>query len=929
MMRLMRVHHAVLLSALTVIGFSGCGKSAPSDAAQESSPASQQHASSGTTSHLLAPSAVADKPPVSVTQVPLSLSRPVTTRWPVSSGVPFPRAAVTSLAHLQLKDAAGSVIPAQFAGLARWPDGSYKSVLVTFLADPGSEAFQLESDPAVAPSTPATPLQVADSPKELTVTTGPLRFTIGKDRFTLFRQAWADANADGQFTDNEAILTAPADIFLTDAKEGGTFRVSLDPHPRIEVEEAGPLRIVIRAAGSLHSDKGKKLTDYIIRLYAYAGQDTVQVDYSLVDTREERDVEAERSQLALAVSGYGIELPVKLPSATGLFAGEGGQVFAGPSEGSPYLYQSGEMRYVDGSLQPFDFSFEGIAQGRKADGWMDLSNEQKGVAVIVRKFWQQFPKELAIDDGKMLVWLHPQRASGDRPDVRYPANHAEDNRYRRPNTFYFPREGGAKTYQMLLQFHKGPGQWATIRDLARTFDDPPRALASAAWYCQSGVFGDLLEAGPWSEGYEAWLHDGVYQRSIGDHLESGSLSVLFGWRDYGDRMRPGWAGVRDNVKIPGFYNDTHIGAHIYFIQYLRSLDPIWWDIGEMATRHWMDIDVSHANRLGYWKDHKGKPVGFGPGEAHVIKHEMIDHECRNLHGGHAHLSGLPDYYLLTGDRRALEVMREVGDWWSNAAPVLFGTPVGKPHWAEAERDYAWPLFTLNEAYRGTGDPKYHQAAAQIVKHLTEWWQTPSEHYVNGQLVGKNDWKQGTGWWYMYPRQDNSPEPPHGKTLYNGTNPWMAGPLIASVIHFMQDDKDYGLRDAALMQEMALQTMNFVVKYGWEADKWMFIYSEAARDTGGNANLIIYALAYLARVYKAGGLAHPEWYDTAPKWMDISLGFYDDWKAVKDRGTTDMGFYGYEMIFTPEFFTIMHGLEAPAEAEQPADASSAVPATQYP
>lgn len=859
---------------------------------------------------------IRDRAPQQAISIPLKLSTIVEAPYAVSSGIPFPRGAATSLSHLRLETASGQEVPAQFAELARWPDGSYKSVLVSFTAEPFAsiQAFRLQSGPAIATHATPSPLTWTEDRSLITVNTGPMRFAVSKSRFTLFEQVEVDANHNGVFEESERLLHAPGEIFLVNAFNGREYLSSHDTHPRVVIEEAGPLRVVIRASGTLRADDGDALTDFIVRLTATAGQDAVAVDYTLVDTREERDVEAKRTELALSVSGYGIRLPARVPDATGLFGGEHGQVYTGPAQGHPYLFQTGRFNYADGQLQPFEFFYEGVGEGAQADGWMDLSSAQAGVSAMVRHFWQQFPKELSLDEQQMTISLHPLRASTPKPDTRYPPLNEETKAYQRPNTLYFPREGGAKTYQLLFQFHPGKGEWSKLRALYSTFEASPRLLAPASWYCSSGVFGHLLEAGPDTEGYDAWLLDGLYQPSVGNAKSDGGLAMLYGWRDYGDRLRPGWAGVWGDVKIPGFYNDTHIGAHNFFIQYLRTLDDNWWELGEMATRHWMDIDVSHANRLGHWRQN-GRLVGFGPGEGHLIKHEMIDHDDRNLHWGHAHLSGLPDYYLLTGDRRALEVLREVGDWWARAAPVFYPTPVSNPHHAEAERDFAWPLFVLNEAYRATGDARYLEAGAQIVRHLIGWWQTPSDHWVNGTLAGKNDWRRGTGWWYMYPRQDNSPDPAQGKILYNGTNPWMAGPLLSALIAFHEFDQDTHLVDDSLVVGMMLQTMNYVVKYGWEPDKWYFVYSEAHREGGSNMNLMVYPLAYLWKLLNAGGAPHPEWYDTASTWHEIASGAADDWRAVKSRENSNLGFYGYEFVFPADFFALMAELKDGASTHQ--------------
>jgi hypothetical protein len=845
-------------------------------------------------------------PPLGVT---LTTTGPLYQPMALSSGVPFPRGQLASLSHLRLEAPDGTVLPAQFTPLAQWPDGSYKVVLVTAPVDasPVTQSLMLRSDPSTPVPAPQTPLRVSDEQDAIVITTGPAQVRISKTRFSLFDQAWVDTDGNGRFDDAEAVLSGPGDIFLLDGKGGTEFRATAESKPQVTLEESGPMRAVVRAAGWLRDDRGRPMSAFIVRLTAYAGQDAIRVDYTLVDPREESDVEAHRTGPAFQAAGYGIRLPLALGEpAQGLFGGDrfqGYQAFGGPLGESQYLYQQGDFNYVDGALKPFTFYYEGVGKGERADGWVDASDSRRGVAAMVRYFWEQFPKELAIEQRQLIVYLHPTRATME-PDQEPPGGWSK--RYRRPKSLYFHREGGAKTYQLLFRFHAGQGDPAVLQGLYDTFKDSPRLMPSPAWLCRSGVFGDLIEAGDWSAGHDASLLRDVYDRSIEQHRREGSLALPFGWRDFGDRVRPGWTGDRNGVRIPGFYNDTHVGATTFLLQYLRTGDPRWYELGEIATRHWMDLDVSHSNRLGYWK-RDGKPVGFGPGEGLMIKHDMIDHDARNMHWGHAHISGLVEYYFLTGDQRAYEVLREVGDWWANAAPVFFKTPIAKPHVAEAERDFGWPLFVLNKAYQATGDRRYHEAAAQVMRHLIEWWQQPSDHYINGQNVGHNDWRKGTGWWHMWPRQDNSPAPPKGQILYNGTNPWMAGPLLSAVITFHEADRELQLVDDALTEQMLLQTMNYVVKWGWHPEKRYFMYSEAARDTDGGWNHLLYPLAYCARRVQAG-VEHPEWYDTAPQWLEIAQRAYRDAQVIKPRSSTDLGFYGYEMIFPPDFFTIMHELE---------------------
>jgi hypothetical protein len=337
---------------------------------------------------------------------------------------------------------------------------------------------------------------------------------------------------------------------------------------------------------------------------------------------------------------------------------------------------------------------------------------------------------------------------------------------------------------------------------------------------------------------------------------------------------------------------------------LRTGDARWWELGEIGSRWWMDLGVSHCNRKGY-----SSTTGWGPGESYAIKHEVVDHCSRNIHRGHAHVSGLPALYLLTGERRALGVMHEVGTWWLNSIPTWFPFPIQSPHYSETSRDWAWPLFTLNEVYRGTGDVRYLQGSRDVVRHLVAWWKTPSDHLRDGVVVGRNDWTQGTGWWYSYPKIDNAP------AGWNGVQPWMDGPLISQTITFYEMNKLANLTgvDPWEVEEMVLQTTNYITKWGYNTsrvnqpyDYW--VYSEASYTSGANHEHIIYNLAWCIRLIVENPQRHNISRITeASRWGGVAQYWYNDYKQVYYRSTTSNGFYGYEFIFPADFFTIMKQL----------------------
>ncbi len=861
-----------------------------------------------------------------------------TLNYPTSTGIPFKKGELFSLDNLRIDDAGKTEVAAQFTSLAKWPDGSHKSVLASFQAPLSSEStsnYIINYGTGVTRANYNSNLSVIENSSEIEVNTGKIKFTLNKNKFFLFNQVWTDNNQDSLFTNDESLLSSGGKIFLKNAYTAEKFDSSLDQSPVYSIEESGPQRVVIRAEGSLQSASGQTLTDYRIWIRAYNNSDQVDVDYTLVDNREESDVTSiaqspESGQaLALSATEYGIELPLKITETNYAFGGEDDIIYSGKVDATAehYLLQRGQMNFIteyntDGdpiSAQfadeaAFSFSYEGVGSAEKAPGWVDVSNTQSGVSVLVKEFWQQFPNELSVSNGLLKISLHPEKISNSNPDTSYPSLDATNGIYTRPNTFYSTREGMSKTYRLKFIFHSANHTTVNTADINKVFQSNiPIITADASLYVNSKVFGNLSVADPGSAEYDQSLIDNLYDPAITQKDGKGSWAQQFGWRDYGDRVHPGWTFARDDVYRPSFYNDTHVGSNLFLTQYLRTKDSRWWKLGAIGTRHWMDIDVSHSNRKGYWSS------GYGPGELHAAGHGSTDHSARNGHLSHAHISGLPTYYLLTGDPRALEVIKEIGDWWVNAVDDFFPVPRPSDFKKSAERDAAWPLYVINEVYRSTGDKKYLDVAAQMTTHLLEWWQQPADHITlrvpnesgisnqSGEVVSRNNANDGTGWWETQP-MDNA-----GKcTNCNGTNPWMAGALLNAVIQYYELAKDYSNEQdypkRTVIEDMMLQTMNYVIKNGWDNERKSFVYSEELRFGSNIHNIgathILYPLVYLSKLLDNSGHTNPEWFDTKNIWPAIADQFYKDWNNQLS-GFNNGGWFGYELMFQADFFNLMN------------------------
>ncbi len=839
------------------------------------------------------------------------------------TGIPFPYGAVQSVDNLRIEALGPLSEPrTQFNTLASWPDGSLKSALVLVNGDfpAGQSQLRLNYGPGIANTPGNGPFAINESAQQFQVDTGLLRVTLSPSS-GLMSSLHRDSNGDGSYSADEQIL-AGARIFLNNALDQRAYQAGTAV--QITVEEEGPARAVIRVNGELVNGNNRH-SKYTLRYYLYADSDVVDMDLTLVDDRLEHVFETtEDNQFALAVSAYGMAWEFAAGGAREYrFGGGNGAVHSGTVQQEHYLLQNGQLNHIDGDLQGYDFNYSGVATGERAAGWATSQSAAGGDAISVyfRDFWQQFPAELAVTADELRVSFFPERLGYD--DTQQ-LQQQSGTAYRRANSFYFEREGGAKTYQLRLVASgdtPANSQLAADNELFQQHELPMRAPID--WYVNSGVFGELSAGGnPDAEGgYDAFLKQNVLVPSLEN---PGSGINMYGWRDFGDRMRGGWEDVENDVRVPAFYNDTHVGANTFFGEFIRTGDQAWFSIAEQATRHFMDIDVSHGPRHGRWSTPNTDAANAQPaGEIHAISHSMIDHETSRMHTGHAHISGLTNYYLLTGDYRALEVIHEIGGWWEYVGPYEFRHPFvfddDAPGGAyrEAERDYGWPLYVMNEYVRVTGDPDYHRrVSANLVQYMIDWWKTPAQrigvNLNNGSIgpQGTNNAAQGTGWWTMTQMDNNN-----GFAGANGTHPWMAGSLLSNLIRFYILDQQFAAVDAhsfvdhGELKDMLFQTMNYVVKYGWEPELDDFVYSEAWRDDGGGFEHLVYPLAYLYRLHaqelQAGRIANPQWYDTVDWWKTIAESKYEYYREDKyNSQTLRFGFYGYEIVYPADYFRIM-------------------------
>ncbi len=231
-------------------------------------------------------------------------------------------------------------------------------------------------------------------------------------------------------------------------------------------------------------------------------------------------------------------------------------------------------------------------------------------------------------------------------------------------------QGLARTLSLVvdLEAEGPPPEYATA--------NLPLLTAPAEWYCNSGVFNFLMP--PDAETFP------IFEDTMGGLNTLGRFSQeqkesrdLFGWFNFGDAPGDGgWSNLETEAD------------HEIFLHFLRTLSREHFDNARLAAEHYRDVDIDH--RFGYCHTH------------------CNNHTSSGESWSHSWIQGIRDLYFVTGDGRALAVLREVGERLLTKQP---GFTTG--------RDWTRPIDNLVDIYQATGDQRYLDAVMAHIAVLGE------------------------------------------------------------------------------------------------------------------------------------------------------------------------------------------------------------------
>lgn len=672
---------------------------------------------------------------------------------PMTVGVPFPRGALHDAAKVRLIDASGNEYPLQTRVTGKWSRfGSIKWLLCDFTVDleGGPRELYLEYGPAVQRA-------AAEAIKVQSDDLGFPRIDAGRLRVTEDHLEY-DTTGEGDY---QPVLNIDA---LTGAyvahEDAGRFLTPTDTAHH--VEELGAQKVLLRRTGwYVHESTDERFCQFVTRLVFHRDSPIVRIYHTWIFT-------GNGNQDRIANMGWFFKTASEATEGAILSAFEDGQWI----DASSLVQFDYEHYLLPDQQREHPGRTSGVASMRIGDARVTFG---------AKDFWQNFPSELAFEEGGFAFYNWPKRNPPPRFDRPVPVDEAfrlrfahegESLSFRMPDEFakdpiwqtvtrgspqamHYQKgkpetanaQGVARTEEMFLHFASVE---TSADDAARVMqglnDETLRAIVDPAWMTGSGVFGPIHPRDTERFAEEERLYD----LAVSAPMHWPDRLRVYGMWVYGDY--PSWninlsKGVSQNYRAYKKMGHTYPYRAIPFV---RTGEPRFLKLAENGTRQLTDMSFRH---------YASKDVAQSVGP---------DYASHRRQGWLTSMSMIPwalaqgprnrgittdsdflwDTYYLTGYSRARDIA------------LLFGELTKQSHMVvPATRHSQSTLKTYIDMYQATFDPWFLNSAHLMADmHRTAYG---GDHEIDpltstppNRMVGYDHWRAADQAYYAFTRDDD-------------------------------------------------------------------------------------------------------------------------------------------------------------------------------
>ena len=650
----------------------------------------------------------------------------VRTVEPITVGVPIPRGLCRDERSIALFDARRRRVAVQAAVTKRWPDGSIKWALLDFQRDDGAPLYTVAFD-AGEGATPARRVRVNERANGVSIDTGAAHFDLRPGTLPIHGWRVGPTPIVGQ---SRSLLTLEDSHGRTHAAE---FR-------RIDVEECGPLRAVVRMAGTVAAGRSDSLV-VDCRLHFFAGLGIMRVDVTLHNPRRAghpggywelgdagsvlfRDVSF-RLSLDEAAAGSRVAYSIA-PRQDAVPGVDACHVFQASSGGEHWnsrnhVNRHGEVAHHFRGYTVLDS--RGHARGERATPLAVVTRNGFWAAVGMPRFWQNFPKAMDVDAASIAVGLWPRAHDDD---------HELQGGEQKTHTFYLAAGTGSVDIRSL--------EWMRA---------PSCAVPDPEWCCGSGAI-------PWLSSDALTLDEG--HRRLVDAAIDGPDSFErkrevideYGWRNFGDIYADHEAvGVESDQPLISHYNNQYDAVGVFAYHFLRSGDTRWWRAMDELAAHVVDIDIYHADR-----DKSAYNGGLFWHTCHYLDagrstHRSYPRSPGTAGGGpsneHNYTTGLMLHYFMTGSRASRDAALGLARWvrgmddgrrtvfrWVDRGRTGLASATASPDYHGPGRGAGNSIQALLNAFELSGDSSFLETAEGLIHRCIH----PEDDVAQRQLLDR-------------------------------------------------------------------------------------------------------------------------------------------------------------------------------------------------
>jgi hypothetical protein len=608
-------------------------------------------------------------------------------------GTPWPQGSVPADQAFQLTAADGAAVPLQSWPLAYWPDGTLKWSAHAAAPDAPADSYTLAGGASAKPSTAVTVSQHKDY---VDVDTGVITVRVRKKGRELIGQI----TRDGVVIARQGVLVNLRQEKFEEDEEKSTPRDRFESEiKKVTVEQSGPVRAVVRIDGVHQNKRGKSWLPFTVRLYFYAGAESIRMMHTFVFDRDGtkdyiaglgvrlkvpmRDAAYDR-HVRFVGDGHG-QVSEAVQGITGLRRDPGATIRAAQIAGTKladpatwdqrvttrlqYIPQWGDYTLSQLSANGFEVrkrtktgcGWIGVDQGERASGLGYVGGVSGGLAFGLRDFWQRHPTQLDIrgaytDEAEVTIWLWSPEAGA--MDMRFYHDGMGEDTYAKQteglNITYEDYEPGfgtpygiSRTNELTLWALPATPTAERLGAMADQVRTPPQLINPIAHLVGSKVFGGLFAPVDRGHPVKAVIEDhldflfGFYQKQV-------QQRHWYGFWNYGDIMhtfdedRLVW-----RYDVGGYaWDNSELSPDLWlWYAFLRSGRADIFRFAEAMTRHTGEVDVYH---LGQWA---------GLGTRHGVQHWADSAKQQRISTAIYRRF----YYYLTADERTGDLLSELVD----------------------------------------------------------------------------------------------------------------------------------------------------------------------------------------------------------------------------------------------------------------------------